>query len=381
MFGSGWMIIAVGALFWTTETLRFVLEVHYDRNALLAPEAVHNAWGHLATPSLVEPALKQATERPKIALISSYVTRNTSDLIHDRYLEQHLVNKACYASLWNYDYILNTTWGYPEETGHRFWLEYGHWHRVPAIAAAMDAGYEWILYADLDYVIQDMRLPLAAFFKEWDLAGKSDVHVLVPNDGDNLFTFSSYAILLRNSDFGRRVVQNWDKFAHGLCTKGNFEPMDGYHWELSDQPGLWYALTKTHAEFTGSNWDVVCNKTGYIQSTTTLYQETNDYFTAARVVSGSHGADLEAVPANQPIIFSRYGADHRSGLGVQRNWAFPEWKGRLFPHAFGMHTKYKLKNEMERDLNYCVQQRGCFARYDEQGKLEMGCNGTKNMVH
>ena len=105
------------------------------------------------------------------------------------------------------------------------------------------------------------------------------------------------------------------------------------------------------------------------------------YFAKVGAVTGSHGVDLAAVPAKQPIIFSRYGTDHRSGLGVQRNWAFAEWKKERFPHAFGMHTKYKLKQEMKRDVEYCIQQRGCYARYNDDGKLEIGCNGTKNMVH
>lgn len=397
MFRSGWVIVAMGTLLWATETILFVRDFHVggDRRAIVAPNSV-GLEHHVSLPLHHQPIENHrrhhhhqqqpptlSATKPKMALVSSFVSANASALIDTRYLREHLVNKACYADLWGYDYILNITWGYPrDKIGKQYWLEYGHWHRVPALQAAMDAGYEWILYTDLDYVIQDLRAPLESFLKEWEFAGKSNVHVLVPNDGDNKFTFSSFAILLRNSDFGRRVVQNWDKAAQGLCPNGNFERMDRYHWELSDQPGLWYALTKTHAEFAGSNWDVMCNTTtGLIQTTTTLYQEMNDYFTAAGAVSGSHGADLDAVPADQPIIFSRYNAHHRSGLGVQKNWNFAKWKKQQFPQAFGMHTKHNLPREMESDLNYCASQRGCFARYNRNGRLEMGCTGTRDMVY
>ena len=90
----------------------------------------------------------------------------------------HMVNKACYADLWGYDYIFNDTWGFENNVDkpddHRYWLEYGTWHRVPHIQAALP-NYDWIVYADTDWIVQDMAISLETFIKEWELRGKHNV--------------------------------------------------------------------------------------------------------------------------------------------------------------------------------------------------------------
>ena len=344
---------------------------------------------------------------PRIAIVSSHVavtpTANNTR-ISDTYLSHHIVNKACYADLWGYDYIFNTTAGYESDKEynqtHRSWLQYGHWHRVPALQAVMDRQeHDWIFYTDLDYVIQDLRTPLTSFFKEWELYGHNNVHVLVPNDGDNRYTFSSFAMLLRNSHFGRRLLHHWNRAAFGICPAGNFPPRgdNKYHWEFSDQPGLWYALMKTHAEIIDNNpdWTLPCNITsGYLLSDSKLRDEMNAYFKAKGYTHGVHAGELNTVPADQPILFSKYDTTSpesgRNGLGVQRNWSPLLWKGHSFPRAFGVHIKVPF-DRLNGDLPFCVQQRGCFARYkanddtnhtSDDAPLEIKCNGSAhNMAH
>jgi hypothetical protein len=248
--------------------------------------------------------------RSKIAVISGFVTKDTSDnraRVASEYLP-HLVNKACYCNLWGYDFIFNTTWGFPDEirsiedqSAQRHWLDFGTWHRVPHMMAALDAGYEWILYADVDYVFQDLSLPLESFMKDWELHGKSNVHVFVPADNADLFTFSAYAVMIKNSSFGRRLLENWLKMSHGLCPNGNFASSPGeYSWELSDQPGLWYALAQTHTDFYGSNSDegnrykVICNETTGLAATGRVFgPELNQYMGKVGAVKS---ADLSKVP-------------------------------------------------------------------------------------
>jgi hypothetical protein len=177
------------------------------------------------------------------------------------------------------------------------WLNYGTWHRVPHILAAMDAGYEWVLYADIDYIFQDMMLPLEGFVKQWEHYGKQNVHVFVPNDYNNYFTFSAFAVMIRNSNFGRRLVQNWLQFSYGLCPRGNFPSIPGeYAWTDSDQPGLWYALAQTHYQFypeLGGNYEAKCTKEGYLNTTRFMGPELNVYMEKVGAVKS---ANLSNVP-------------------------------------------------------------------------------------
>ena len=120
---------------------------------------------------------KYIPHRPRFAVLSGFVTKDTSKnapRVASTLLD-HLVNKACYADLWGYDHIFNTTWGFDKSLADRHWLDYGTWHRVPHMQAALSK-YEWILYADNDYVFQDLTRPLDSFIKEWELYGKHDVH-------------------------------------------------------------------------------------------------------------------------------------------------------------------------------------------------------------
>ena len=54
-----------------------------------------------------------------------------------------------------------------EELGEAYWLKYGTWHRVPHVRDRIH-DYDWILYADTDYVCNDMKTPIETFFfKNW----------------------------------------------------------------------------------------------------------------------------------------------------------------------------------------------------------------------
>jgi hypothetical protein len=285
----------------------------------------------------------------------------------------HLVNKACYADLWGYDFIFNTTWGFPEGLEDKnYWIHFGTWHRVPHILDRLE-DYDWILYADVDYVIQDLTIPLQSFLKEWELNGK-DIHVFVPKDSEVLHVFSAFAVLIRNSPFGRRVLENWAKFAHGICPNGNLhkEPRP-YNWMDTDQPGLWYSLVQTHSEFfPGIDTGIVCNETtGLITTNRALGPEFNRYFEKVGAMKGSHGDELRSVPPDQPILWSSVDEKGRNGLGVQLT--FGRAADSIFPYAFAIHKKHDLPNEMIKNIEICKAVRGCYAGYNEDGKIEVGC--------
>ena len=244
---------------------------------------------------------------PKIAIISGFVTRESGPQAPQvkPYNYNHMINKACYAHLWGYDFIFNTSWGFEQNrhnvSANHYWLEYGTWHRVSHMAAALP-NYDWIVYADVDWFIQDLTVPLESFIKDWELHGFTNVSVFIPVDNPGTHIFSAYAVMIRNNPFGRRLLQNWLQFADGLCPKGNFDTTPGkYEWGDSDQPGIWYSLAKTHSEFYGNNFNVTCNATtGKIVSGRFMGPEMRQYFLNHNVMfGGNQGKDLYPIPKGE----------------------------------------------------------------------------------
>jgi hypothetical protein len=211
-------------------------------------------------------------DRPKIAIISGFVPSSQylgpgPPRISETNLDL-ILNKACYSYLWGYEFIFNMTYGFDAtwEKNGAYWLEYGYatkhpfiqlhsqcfivcelltnifdrtWHRVPHVYDRIK-DYDWIMYADVDYQIKDMTRPLESFINEFRLYGKSP-SIFIPKDGnkDGYHTFSAFVFLIKNSLFGNTILENWMRFAKGLCPNGNFFSKPGpYTWEDSDQVSL-----------------------------------------------------------------------------------------------------------------------------------------------
>lgn len=340
-------------------------------------------------------------KKGRIAIISGFVTKDQSQ---DRprmkeYFMNHVINKACYSTLWGYDYILNTTWGFDQamrsrndtvnEANHnqRYWLDYGTWHRVPHMIAGLDAGYEWVVYADIDWVVQDLAVPVQTLMKEWEHHGKTNVHIFVPSDdGVQTRVFSAFVVMVRNSEFGRAFLDNWMKFARGLCPNGNFPKRDEYSWEDSDQPGIWYSLAKTHSDFYAKTeahkYSLICNTTtGLIQTNYSMAPELNNYTLLANLTKH---ADWNRIPDDQPIIWSLTIPGNRSGLGVQRT--FGNYRFREDPYSYAIHKKMDLPQRVLKDIDVCRKRHGCHAGYDADGQLDVHCvrqvdNQTIRMVY
>jgi galactosyl transferase GMA12/MNN10 family len=338
------------------------------------PGAAHNK----AAGGLVPTA-----RRPRIAIVTGFVADNQKKGVRLKdSLLPHLLNKACYADLWGYDLIFNTTWAYPDATESQYWLKWGTWHRVPHMMAALPH-YDWIVYADSDWIVQDLVFPLESLIKDWELNGQ-DAHILIPTDMIGYHTFSAFAVMVRNSPFGRRMLENWYEFSQGMCPKGNFQTdPNTYTWEDSDQPGIWYSLAKTHYEmYQPSNMEYVlrCTDDGYINTAKVMAPELNAYFEGVGSPYGAHGEELRAnkVPPEQPILWSITHNETKSGLGVQKTWG--EYTTREHQHAFAIHWKDEFNGKMKEELEMCQRKLGCYAYYDDNTQLQLGCNHTKAMV-
>ena len=351
--------------------------------------------------------LEHDRKREKIAFLTSYIGStmwDEEDKTKFQTLLDHITNRACYCNLWNYDFIVNQTREITHvaesqpDTRREWWLQFGCWERVAHIQAALER-YDWVFYTDLDYVIKDLSRPIESFLRELDLYGKNDVHVLLPsdiNDGTSPSPFSSFAILIKNSPFGRKLLEHWRSFAMGICPNGNFEDEEGqreYGWEHSDQTGLWYALMKTHMDFFPNDAHlppeiIKCNDTnGLIDvSSNGPYMNFEEYFKKNGYLAGNYDEKLAGVLDDQAIIFSRSGSDSMSGLGVDHNWVFgnndDEYDDdddgyRFWNYSFALHWKDPSDQwfpDMQRELALCKRVHGCNASLDEFGKIRAGCS-------
>jgi hypothetical protein len=333
---------------------------------------------------------RQTRPRPKIGIVSSYISSTMWKGSPTKISElDHLINKACYSKLWGYDFIFNMTPGYGAElTDSRHWLEYGCWHRVPQLQAALP-NYDWILYGDIDYVIKDLTRPLESFLNELDLYGHKNVHIILPSDSDDRgqYAFSSYAIMVRNSPFGHRLLEHWMAYGMGLCPNGNHKSIKGkYDWTDGDQSGLWYALIKTHMDFNPgfkyhpSNFPI-CNETSGLLADGQggPWHAISGYFNKNGAKRGSSGAALGKVPQDQEIIWTLNTKGSRSGLGLQMNWGV--FGDELWPWAFAIHKKdaSEWPKDMISELEMCKVKQGCYAEYKRIGnsseeELKIGCS-------
>eukprot|EP00591_Stephanopyxis_turris_P002816 CAMPEP_0195523984 /NCGR_PEP_ID=MMETSP0794_2-20130614/23532_1 /TAXON_ID=515487 /ORGANISM="Stephanopyxis turris, Strain CCMP 815" /LENGTH=297 /DNA_ID=CAMNT_0040654105 /DNA_START=435 /DNA_END=1328 /DNA_ORIENTATION=+ len=265
------------------------------------------------------------------------------------------------------------------------WLEFGTWHRVPHMQSQI-SNYDWILYADVDWIVHDMSRPLEAFFKYFDFHGKHNVSIILPTE-TSFLTFSAYVVMIRNNEFGRRILHNWNDFAHGLCANGNYAKWktgQTYDWEWSDQPGIWYSLWRTHEELIeGRNVsDNFCNKTdGLITDRRRVGgPKLNEYFGANDIyLRGSEASTLSKMPKDQAIVWTSYTDKYRPHLGQQLT--FGGHKAREI--EFAVHIKEnheKWPGNMQLEYNICRNLHGCFANYTLHGELVIGCNNHNYLV-
>lgn len=342
-----------------------------------------------------------------IAILSGYVHKDEAQSrLPDHYMVL-LLNKACYAYRHNYDLIFNTTWGFPNEyprnisdkkSSRVHHLGSGSWHVVPYMEAILPK-YDWILWIDADYIFQQMDESIDRIIDEWETSGiggggRKNIHVLVPPgiaDGSkDGFAFQSWAVLIRNSPFGHSVIHYWKEFALGLCQRGNFRQKK-YTWRISDQPGLWYALIKTHIEHFGNTTtntsksggegidfnsslllQLGCDpQTGYLKvdtDSTPLMREMNDYFGLVFQNHSHSMANLSDFPKDQPILWSTSENINEStsnsnykvmGLGIDLEPFVGFWRYKtgitpipVFPSAFGLHVKRALSPNVLNWIKY-----------------------------
>jgi len=377
-----------------------------------------DSWDPATTTVKQEAREDPAGSRLKIAVLSSFVASTMweetpeSSKTNLKTYTDHILNRECYCHLWNYSCIFNQTMELglyvktPDNrannnanviaaapsntTSDPWWLEFGAWERVAHLQAALPK-YDWVLYGDIDYIIKDMSRPIESFIREFDLYGRNNLNVLVPVDDNekDLKTFSAFAILIKNSPFGRKLLENWRAYGMGLCPNGNFPDLSKkkkYNWEHGDQTGLWYALMKTHMDFNPNAVKppgiVTCNETtGLIREN--YWLDINKYFRGNGYRNGNYGKDLAKVPDNQQIAWSRaHKGDSMSGLGVDGNW-FPGAE-KFWQNAFALHYKKTSEQwdpEMQIELGMCKRVHGCSVSWNKTTGVQAGCGRNSSSAY
>jgi hypothetical protein len=248
---------------------------------------------------------------------------------------------------------------------------------------ALLPNYDWVLWTDADYIFQQLNTPLDIFFAEWEAHGLRNVQVFLPHDiNPNMFAFSSFAVLIRNSPFGHEVLRQWRAFAKGLCLNGNILPSSREHWVHSDQPGLWYALIQAHAKAAGKEFSITCTKKGFLDVHDILKPfvfEFNQYFQGVFNRSTPPN-NVSEVPKDEPIVWSSW----QGGLGANIEPLVGFWRATNktvppeIPDAVGLHVKVALSQQVRDNLANCSK--SCFAGYRPNGTLEAQCGQQGNRV-
>ena len=341
--------------------------------------------------------------RPKIAIMSSFVPNRDvkpPPKLSDAYFD-HIINKACYSYIWGYDFIFNTTFGFDSTYPNWHWLNFGTWHRVPHVIARIQE-YDWILYTDTDFAIKDIMRPIESFIEEWKLYNKTNVQLFVPVDsyGPTDFVFSDFAFMIHNSDFGRTILQHWLNFAKGMCPKGNVNQTNNgqYVWQDTDQPGLWYSMLRTFNEYypdrvvnfrkahgekiargerlkqlIKDDYPQCNNETGVFDFRPPGW---NDYYLLMNLTKGSTGSELSKIANDQPYIWSSKQPDGgRTGMALQLTWGTSSITEEDRKAAYAVHVKQveKFPNPMLAELEHCKSHYGCYAHYNVDGELKIGC--------
>mmetsp|Transcript_179 Transcript_179/g.465 ORF Transcript_179/g.465 Transcript_179/m.465 type:complete len:231 (-) Transcript_179:197-889(-) len=152
----------------------------------------------------------------------------------------------------------------------------------------------------------------------------------------------------------------------------------------SDQPGLYYALMQTYEDVykTGKMKQLCNTSSGYMRTTMDSAGEMDEYFKEVHLIHGHHREPLSDMK-EQPIIWStptRKEASHdRGGLGLQAKYG-PGAEENLKIHAFALHEKNNMGSDCKREVEYCKRVHGCYARYDSDGKFEVGCKDREFTV-
>jgi hypothetical protein len=172
---------------------------------------------------------------------------------------------------------------------------------------------------------------------------------------------------------------------------GQFSPTK-IHWKISDQPGLWYALAKTHAELVSNRAFSMNCSNGYLavkDKSLPVGAELDEYFRYSVFHNlTTPPRNLSECSKDQPILWS----DAKNGLGVNvekhvgcRKTTNADNVLPTFPESFGFHIKERLPFNVLHDIDQCRHLYGCTTSYDTNStkrfgppKLDVRCGDQSN---
>lgn len=296
----------------------------------------------------------------KIAVVA-ITTEYTKDEIwkeREEYLDQLLINRECYSHLHGYDnifsftdYVENLTmpkgpvprrgchgmctieddyWGFEDAPMQ------GYWNKVH-LAKKVLKDYDYIFWTDADVFFTDLAKPIEWFIDHSRMRGK-DIHLWVPQDqgGAGEYIFSDAVFLVKNSKWGRYVLDAWWDYGTGLktsCQDRWFRVQQPGHDMNLDMPWMWHAVLMLYDKY--NNKSAPCMNDCLKRTIANCFR---DYFRAERYPIAHKGRQLERVAG--PISFSNLESRHflDTGLMLQGNWG-PFQDDEHVDASFTIHSK------------------------------------------
>mmetsp|Transcript_17182 Transcript_17182/g.37357 ORF Transcript_17182/g.37357 Transcript_17182/m.37357 type:complete len:460 (-) Transcript_17182:52-1431(-) len=186
---------------------------------------------------------KGSGARRRIGLVSAF---RFDDDRHKLFVREGFPNKQCYAERHGYDNIFVTSYEglgrTPPEKGAAL-SEQDKWRSSWAkivLAQQHLPYYDWILICDGDFFILNYSRPLESFIEEFERS-EEDIHVFVPRDFpfENYFSFSMWAMLVRNTPLMNEMMSEW--------ISSRFTCEEAMWW--AEQPHCYVALARAIRRF------------------------------------------------------------------------------------------------------------------------------------
>jgi len=295
-----------------------------------------------------------------IAVVSITTEYSKGEMWEERpeYLKQILINHECYTHLHGYDnifsftdYVENMTmpkgpvpprrcrgmctipediWGFVDAPMQAYW------NKV-YLARKVLKDYDYILWTDADVFFTDLAKPIEWFIDNSRMRGR-DIHLWLPQDqgGAGAFIFSDAVYLVKNSIWGRYVLDAWWDYGTGKktsCKDRWFRVQQPGHDMNLDMPWMWHAVLMLYDKY--NNKKAPCMSECLNRTIANCFR---NYFRDEQYPRAHKGPTLEL--AKGPIVFSGLEANHPldTGLMLQGNWG-PFQDDDHVDASFTIHSK------------------------------------------
>lgn len=256
-----------------------------------------------SAPTIRQKANNDKRQSPRIALVTvSYYDNKPQK--YDRFTD-HFLSKACFASRHGYDFYLDTFNRLPDGLHPKFAKTF--------LSMQLLDKYDWLYFTDDDVLMNSFDYKLENIIEGF---GDVDIHLIVPKDkvGPDNLQFSNYAFMIRNSDFGRTLLQDW---FHSFQTCQLAKPFRNW----PDQSNMWLMIVKNVYQYYNLTVPTAIQQVCWENTTTVDGQDLIGIFKdSLRKLGFTTAQSITSERTLQaPVAWSEVDQGNQLGLGIQRN--------------------------------------------------------------